>query len=145
MTGGNEVNEVCEQWRGKVTLLRSPQKTSSVDTDPRKPVLGSCKHCASTRALFRWCCHSYRLSQKTLFPTVIYNSQLFSWVKDVFTQVRITNSKFLRFCFYEDRSWWIKHWKRMYNTIKLCFGALLKKEVLCAIKYIKYIILWNME
>lgn len=101
-------------WKGH--SITKPSETSSVDKDPRKPVRGTCKHCINKSVV----------QMKTLSPTVIYNSQLFSWAKDVFTQVRITNSQFL-----------LKHWKRMYNTIT--FGALQKKkkEILCLIKYIK--------
>lgn len=126
VNSGGERSLYYEDFRGRLL----------VDTDPVKPMRGTCKHCASTRALIGWCCHSYRLSQKThISPPLFIIHSFFSWAKDLFTQVRITNCQFLGFCFYKDRSWWIKHCKRMYNTIKLCFGALLKKEVLCAIKY----------
>ncbi len=116
-------------WKGH--SITKPSETSSVDTDPRKPVRGTCKHCINKSVV----------QMKTLFPTVIYHSQLFSWAKDVFTQVRITNSQFLRFCFY-DRSWWIKHWKRMYNTIKLFWGPA-KKYILCLIKLYIHICINN--
>lgn len=57
VTGGNEVNEVCEQWCEKDTLLRSLRRASlrslPVNTDPMKPRQGTCKHCASTRTLFK--------------------------------------------------------------------------------------------
>lgn len=32
------------------------------------------------------------VTEDTHFPAVIYNSELFSWAKDLFTQVRITNT-----------------------------------------------------
>lgn len=57
VTGGNEVNEVCEQWREKVSLLQSLRRVSlqflPVNTDPLKPMRGTRKHCASTGTMFK--------------------------------------------------------------------------------------------
>lgn len=63
-------------------------------------------------------------TEDTHFPAVIYNSELFGWAKDLLTQVRITNSQFLGFCFYEDRSWRVKHIKCLYNAHKTMFLVL---------------------